>query len=155
MAQVTEWAGGADGAPPGDSGRIITYFGATPTTVGPTTTNTSAPGDVCPELTVSFAKKRADSILRCVWGARQSNNTASAKIHTTLTIDAVEYAAPRMRTGFEASGANDQGTPSARVDVAGQAAGAVTVAVYFWVTAGTGKLEGVDRWFYIEEIVLP
>ena len=136
-------------------GRVLTYFGATPTTVGPTTTNTVAPGDVAPELTVAFVKKRADSILRCVWGARQSVNTASAKIHTTLTIGGIEYAAPRMRTGFEASGANDQGTPGGRVDVVGQAAGAVTVAVYMWVTAGTGKLEGVDRFFYVEEIVLP
>ncbi len=136
-------------------GIILTYFAATPTTNGPTTTNTNAPGDVCPELTDSFTKKRSDSVLRCVWGARQSDNTASSKVHTTLVIDAAEVVTRRMRTGFEASGANDQGTPNGRVDATGLAAGAHTVEVFFWVTAGTGKLEGFDRFFYIEEIVMP
>ncbi len=156
MTMVTDWAGGADGAPPGDSGRILTYFGATATTTNPTTTNTVAPGDVCPELTTSFVKKHSNSTLKCVYWARSSNSTASSKVHTTLVIDGDEILAPRRgRTGFEASGAVDQGTPGARLDVDGLDAGSYTVAVHFWVTAGTGKLEGIDRGLYIEEIVMP
>lgn len=152
--QVTEWAGGADGSPPGDSGRILTYFGAMPTTANPTTTVTVQPGVICPELTKSFAKKRADSILRCTWGST-SSATVSAKVHMTLMVNSSEYANPRFRTGFEASGTGDQGTPRARVDVTGLAAGTHLLEVFFWTTAGTATLVGVDRSFHIEEIVLP
>ena len=152
---ITDWEGGADGAPPGDSGRILTYFGALPVFVARTTTNTSAPGDVVPELTRAFEKKFAGSTLVCGWGARQSCSVSSGKVHMTLTVAGVEYAAPRFRTGFESSSANDQGTVAGEIHVTGLAAGSHTVAVNFWTTAGTGKLEGVDRRFTIQEIVLP
>ena len=141
--------------PPKDLGSVITYWGATPTTSNPTTTNTAAPGDVCPELTTSFVKKRDDSTLRCFWGMRHSNSANSGKTHTTLVVDGTEYADHRMRTGFESSSSNDQGQASARVDVKDKDAGTYTVAVYFWVTTSTGKLEGTDRYFYIEEVVMP
>lgn len=152
---ITDWAGGADGAPPGDSGRILTYFGATPTTVGPTTTNTVAPGDVAPELTTSFVKKRASSTIECDWWARVSCSVSSGKVHMTLVVDGVEYTNPRGRTGLESSSANDQGTPAGFVDITGLAAGTYTIAIYFWTTAGTATLQGVDRGLRLKEIVMP